>query len=131
MGDLSEHFDRREFACKGKNCCSHTSVPNEGLVAALEDFRAIVGGKRIVPSSAFRCLKHNRREGSKDSSQHVWGRAVDIHTLDRMTVEEMAAAAEQVSAFRDGGIGLYDWGIHVDVRPDGPKRWDYRGAGAA
>lgn len=130
MGDLSLNFSRREFACKGVGCCSHTSVPDARLVEALEAYRAIVE-RPISPRSAFRCVKHNRRIGSKDSSQHVWGRAVDIHALAGMTVEEMAAAAERVPAFRDGGIGLYDWGIHVDVRPmEGPKRWDYRSEAA-
>lgn len=128
MGDLSEYFSRREFACKGWWCCAHTSVPDDRLVEALEDYRALVG-VRIAPSSAFRCLRHNRRVGSKDSSEHVWGRAVDIHTLAGMTVDEMAAAAEEVEAFRAGGIGLYDWGIHVDVRPRGPARWDRRTSG--
>jgi uncharacterized protein YcbK (DUF882 family) len=26
----------------------------------------------------------------------------------------------------DGGIGLYDWGIHIDVGVGGPRRWDNR-----
>lgn len=129
MGDLSEHFSRGEFACQGEDCCSRTSVVDERLVAALEDLRALVG-QPIVPHSAFRCLTHNRRERSEDRSQHVWGRAVDIHTLDGMTVAEMAAAAERVPAFGDGGMGLYDWGVHLDVRRGRyPTRWDRRGGG--
>lgn len=128
MGDLSEHFSRREFACQGEDCCSHTAVVDERLVAALEDFRAIVG-QPIAPHSAFRCLTHNRRERSEDRSQHVWGRAVDIHILAGTTVDAMAAAAEEVDAFKAGAIGLYDWGIHVDVRPNGPVRWNRRTPG--
>lgn len=130
MGDLSDHFDLEEYACQGEDCCSHTAAPDERLVEAFEQFRVIVG-RPVVLSSAFRCLTHNRRIGSKDSSEHVKGRAGDVETLDGMTVEEQAAAAEKVPAFRDGGIGLYDWGTHLDVRRGRyPARWDYRSSAA-
>ena len=36
---------------------------------------------------------------------------------------DLAAVARAIEEFSRGGIGIYPWGIHVDVRPDGPSRW--------
>jgi uncharacterized protein YcbK (DUF882 family) len=125
MGDLSEHFSRREFACHGTDCCGGTAAVDSRLIEALEAFRVAVN-RPVLINSGFRCLRHNRIVGSTDSSQHPRGRAADISLIDDMTINEMAALAEEISAFRYGGIGTYDFFIHVDVRTDSPARWDER-----
>ena len=125
MGDLSEHFSRVEFACHGTDCCGGTAAVDSRLVEALEAFRVAVN-EPVLINSGFRCLRHNRIVGSTDSSQHPRGHAADVGLLDDMTIDEMAAIAESIPAFRDGGIGTYDFFIHLDMRPDGPARWDER-----
>ena len=35
-------------------------------------------GKPFTPSSGYRCLELNRKLGSRDTSQHTLGQAVDI-----------------------------------------------------
>lgn len=123
MGDLSKHFSAHEFACKGENCCSGTAAIDCNLVIALEHLRRIVGQPLIV-NSGFRCLTYNRDIGSKDTSQHPLGRAVDVRPPEGWTSEMLKNSANEVAALRLGGIGLYDTFIHVDVRLDGPARWD-------
>ena len=39
MGDLSRNFDRSEFACRGDNCCGHSSPIDPDLIAALQLLR--------------------------------------------------------------------------------------------
>lgn len=90
----------------------------------LEYLRELIG-KPIIITSACRCEKHNRRVGGaqpdpkkkKFGSQHLYGTAADIR-VPGMTVEQLARAAEQVRAFRTGGIGRYPRKgfVHVDVR---------------
>ncbi len=81
--NLTEHFtleelthtDHREFE----------NVPNEAelenlnrLAKFLEDVKTALGGKPVMVNSAFRSKQVNDAVGSKDSSQHRIGCAVDI-----------------------------------------------------
>ena len=121
MGDLSEHFSRKEFACK---CGCGFDKPVPELVEKLEKFRELCGGKPVNINSGCRCAKHNASPAVKGAknSQHVKGTAADVRKMPHLTIDEMAKFAEQ-AGFR--GIGKYNTFIHVDVRPT-PARWDYR-----
>lgn len=122
MGDLSKHFSKSEFACKC-GCGFDTPVPE--LVTKLEKFRELCGNKPVHINSACRCAKHNASKpvGGAKNSQHVKGTAADVKLIPGLSVDKMAALAEQAGF---DGIGKYGWGVHVDVR--GFKaRWDYRG----
>ena len=44
----------------------------------LEEVRKLLGDKPILISSGYRCIDLNRLLGSKDTSQHVRGEAVDF-----------------------------------------------------
>jgi uncharacterized protein YcbK (DUF882 family) len=126
MGDLSEHFDRSEFACRGSGCCGGSAPVLSELIAALEEFRAEVGWPLVI-LSGFRCRRHNARvPGSSGESLHCLGAAADVARVEGMSVDAVAAAAARCSRIWSGGIGLYDWGVHVDVGVGGPRRWDNR-----
>lgn len=125
MGDLSPHFSRSEFACHGTDCCGGSAPIDSRLIEALEAFRIAVD-QPVLVTSGFRCIRHNRTVGSTDSSQHPRGYAADISLLPDKSIDEMVEIAEQIEAFRDGGIGKYEFFIHLDVRMDGPNRWDNR-----
>ncbi|PXF60098.1 MAG: peptidase M15 [Deltaproteobacteria bacterium] len=118
MGDLSKNFSRHEFACR---CCGRTKI-NQRLVDALQELRDLTG-EPVRISSGYRCPEHNQAIGGATRSQHLLGTAADIVVIG-MTPAEMYRLAEDVEAFRNGGIGVYpDKGfIHVDVR-DGRARW--------
>ena len=118
MEDLSKNFSRHEFACR---CCGRAEI-NQRLVDALQELRDLAGlPVRVI--SGYRCPEHNRAIGGATRSQHLLGTAADI-VVRGMTPAEMYRLAEDVQAFRNGGIGVYpDKGfIHVDVR-DGRARW--------
>lgn len=121
MGDLTKNFNRAEFACKGQNCCGNSAPVSVRLVHAIQALRDKLGVPLTI-NSGFRCVKHNKAVGGAASSQHLYGTAADIKAKG-ITPAELFGIAEQLGLF--DGIGLYDWGIHVDVR--GVKaRWDYR-----
>lgn len=131
MGDLSKNFSRREFKCKGMDCCGGSAPVDGRLVIALEELRTKVGNKEVHINSGYRCLVWNRvpmnegGPGSNDNSQHPKGYAADIRRIPGMSIDEMAAIAEEIEAFRRGGIGRYHTFIHLDVRK-GRTRWDER-----
>lgn len=121
MGDISEHFNRKEFACRGTGCCGHSAPVDSRLVEALEELRGLIGYP-VHLNSGFRCRVHNTRIGGSKTSQHMNGYAADLRCTGT-SVEEMATLAEMVPAFAEGGIGGYETFLHVDVRTDGPARW--------
>jgi len=117
---LSEHFTAHELSCP---CCG-LLVACPRLVAALEELREKCGGQPITVLSGTRCPEWNRTVGGASKSQHLSGRAADI-VVQGLHPVEVAAKAEQVTAFSHGGIGVYPnrGFVHVDVRM-GVARWD-------
>lgn len=128
MGDLSKHFSRSEFACKGVDCCGGVAPISERLIAALEALRELAclefpdAPVAFFVASGFRCLKHNRTLGSRDSSLHTLGMAADIQPHG-LYPHHLALLAEQIPDFAAGGIGVYPTFVHLDVRTGGPARW--------
>ena len=112
MGDLSKNFSKAEFAC---SCCGQVHV-EPTLVAGLQALRERIG-KPIHITSGYRCPKHNAAVGGVPKSQHLLGKAADIH-VDGMSPAELYHQAAAIPAFHDGGIGLYpdQHFVHVDVR---------------
>lgn len=125
MGDLSKNFSRHEFACKGQRCCCGTAAVDSRLIDALQLFRDKMGVSLHV-NSGFRCNTHNGNIGSSSTSQHPKGTAADISIPEGFTADQMEQIAETIGAFQHGGIGKYNSFVHLDVRKDGPARWDYR-----
>lgn len=116
MGDLSEHFDRSEFACK---CgCGFDTVDHE-LILVLEDLRRHFGAPVSV-TSGCRCMEHNAAVGGAARSRHVTGKAADVVVR--------GIAAREVYQYLTNkydwqyGIGAYNGRTHIDVRSD-VARW--------
>ncbi len=117
MGDLSAHFSKSEFAC---HCCGELKI-EEGLIAGLEQLRALAG-KEIVVHDGYRCPAHNQKVGGVPNSEHTRGMAADI-AIPGLSLQEMYDLALQVPTFCSGGIGVYDGDfLHLDNRPH-PARW--------
>lgn len=96
--------------------------------------------------SGYRCPKHNKEVGGEKNSQHLYSRAADIHIdgVDIIKEEQdkfgihteqlqrvrrlsrsmpfrispivLAHYASEIEFFYKGGIGVYSWGCHLDIR---------------
>lgn len=110
---LSPNFRRSELACP---CCGKCELDPD-LVPALQEARDRINAP-IHVTSGYRCGQHNRRVGGTRHSQHLQGKAADVWFEGGFTVDEMYDILNTVSAFRDGGLGVYpDRGfVHADVR---------------
>lgn len=155
MGDLSLRLSRHEFACRCGNCkrtpVDTSLIPalegaaNYFLILPREDDRKVVRVK-IHINSGYRCRVHDtyikkeaaEKEGrkyidKKSNSTHLYGMAAD-HTMEyvfstgkkrKISDDAIADYYEKKYANRYG-IGRYKGRTHLDVRDDGPARWDNR-----
>ena len=115
--DEIEFFDREEFCCQcgGKYCNGFPVEPEEKLVRIVDEIRRRLGVPvQIVTAggSGVRCPTHNANVGGVKNSEHLYGRAADLHAPVSLAV--LKQVAEDVLD-GTGGLGLYDWGIHVDT----------------
>jgi len=125
MGDLTEHFSWREFACH-----DGTPVPDElkanvrRLAEALEVIRAACGGVAITIVSGYRTPAYNKVCNAAGHSQHMLAKAADIRVAG-MPPEAVRQVILRLIAGRQipqGGVGLYfppkhdpGW-VHYDLR---------------
>jgi uncharacterized protein YcbK (DUF882 family) len=89
--------------------------PEEELVLVCNEIRRRLGVPvSIVDSggSGVRCLEHNAAVGGVRNSNHLYGKAADLHS--KKSPQEMASVAESVMG-ATGEIGIYSWGIHIAV----------------
>lgn len=121
MGDLSEHFNRSEFACK---CgCGLDDVSSE-LVFRLERLRSFLR-RPVVVNSGVRCAMYNAKVGGKPDSAHLTGEAADIACSDSHTRWEMKRIVYTWTLFNRIGNG--DSFMHLDVSKELPQEveWNY------
>jgi len=111
MGDLSQHFDRSEFACKCD--CGQVTVDHE-LIVVLEWLR-VKTGARITVTSGNRCKAHNKAIGGANASKHLYSIAADIKVegyspalIHRLLDEKFP---------HKYGLKAYKSWTHIDVRP--------------
>lgn len=115
--DNSEFFDREEFRCQcgGKYCDGFPVEPEQELVRVCNEIRRRLGVPVSIVDgggSGVRCPRHNASVGGVGNSNHLYGRAADLHSSK--SPQEMARVAEEVLG-HTGEIGIYSWGIHVGV----------------
>ena len=122
--NLTEHFtleelthtDHREFE----------NVPNEAelenlnrLAKFLEDVKTALGGKPVMVNSAFRSKQVNDAVGSKDTSQHRIGCAVDIR-VPGLTPDQVVRTIIAAGLPYDQVIREFDRWTHVSI-PNTPE----------
>jgi uncharacterized protein YcbK (DUF882 family) len=112
----AKNFTRSEFACR---CGCGADAVDAELLQVLQDLRNHFG-KPISIHCGIRCPPHNAREGGKPDSLHLVGKAADFHIegVDHQLVHGYLNAMYPDTY----GIGLYSWGIHLDVRT-AKARW--------
>lgn len=121
MGNLSKNFSKSEFAC---SCGCGFDVPDLHLVTILQKIRDDLGTSMRI-TSGCRCKEYNRKIGSKDTSQHVKGKAVDISCYDSHARYRLITTALKHGITR---IGVRKDFLHLDIGDeDAPQQviWMY------
>ena len=89
------------------------------LAEFLEDVKEALGGKPIMVNSAFRNKQVNDAVGSKDTSQHRTGCAVDIR-VPQLTPDEVVKTIIASGLPYDQVIREFDRWTHVSI-PNTPE----------
>ena len=124
------HFSAKELLYKGAD---HSDPDKDGYglntdpppelwpyiiktVKVLEWLRRDIG-EAIFITSAYRAPEYNKVVGGSIDSQHMRFCACDIHASSK-SPEILYHRLKWARANRvfSGGLGLYDWGVHVDTR---------------
>jgi len=124
---ITGHFNLDEFACK-----DGTGVPEDfqgytmALATCLERIRQEFNTP-IQVISGYRTPEYNRKCGGSKNSQHLIGKAADIH-IAGVTVADLAGTIERLieeGAIIQGGIGTYpkQGFVHYDIRGN-RARWN-------
>lgn len=121
MDMLTENFSADEFKCRCRRADCPRPEMNDDFMDLLQRVRD-AWGKPMVITSGARCLCYNTIVGGSPNSQHLLGKAADIH-LDRP--EDINALADVAEKLGMGGIGRGVIGLlHLDSGAPG-RRWTY------
>ena len=125
--NLTEHFTLDELTSSEtaeRNGWDNT--PNEAelanlkrLALFLEDIKTALGGKPIMVSSGYRGKQVNDAVGSKDSSQHRTGCAVDFR-VPQLTPDQVVKAIVASGLPYDQVIREFDRWTHLSI-PNTPE----------
>ena len=132
----SAHLSWDELACKDR---LRTPYPLDwrldramALADLFERIRTGCGNVPIVVLSAYRTPAYNAKVGGAPKSQHLQGRALDLYPPVGFTPETFHQRIRDLDLPVLRGLGLYKWGVHVDIRPTAALvTWDLRGPNPA
>ena len=116
---LTEHFSLEELTHTDHR--EYDNTPNDAelenlkrLAEFLEEVKQTLGGRPIMVNSAFRSKQVNDAVGSKDSSQHRIGCAVDIR-VPELTPDQVVKSVIASSLKYDQVIREFDRWTHLSI----------------
>lgn len=114
MGDLSENFSHKDFACRCPACKGEYRV-HLGLVGILETIAAHFK-KRPKIISGFFCEAYGETLKREKPSYHSKGKAVNV-SIEGIAAAELFKFAETIEGIN--GLGFYpeEKMVHLDTRP--------------
>jgi hypothetical protein len=117
--NLTEHFTLEELTHTDHR--QYDNTPNDKelenlkrLAEFLEEVKAALGGRPVMVNSAFRSKQVNDAVGSKDTSQHRIGCAVDIR-VPKLTPDEVVRIIISAGLPYDQVIREFNSWTHVSI----------------
>ena len=113
------YFTRAECRCKcgGRYCNGYPAEMSEETMRLADEIRRRAGVPLNV-NSGVRCKQHNADVGGVWNSLHLTGQAIDLAPIGgNISVAKLQEIAKEVMAEKlpgRGGLGTYQWGVHID-----------------
>jgi uncharacterized protein YcbK (DUF882 family) len=120
---MDNYFTKKELSCR---CGCGWNNFHETLLLVLNSIRKKIK-RPLFLSSACRCPDHNAEIGSKETSSHLKGLAVDIKVSNSSERDEILREIYQYVAPYVLRVGIGKDFIHIDIDPDKTKNvtWLY------
>lgn len=119
MSGPTKNLTWDELKCNDGTPYPHEWIKNGRvykLARAFEQIRTLCGSHPIHIYSAYRTSEWNKKVGGAPKSQHMYGRALDLHHTT-LTNEEFHRLIKAYAVdFGIGGVGLYKRFVHIDIR---------------
>ncbi len=125
MPDISEHFSKRDFACRCGICRNELKV-SLTLVGVLELIRMHFN-KRLDIMVGHHCEEENARLGGVKKSYHVLGKAARF-TVQDIPAEEVFRFAERIPQVQGLGLDPLKKQVYLDIRDKAPAKWVWEGS---
>ena len=118
---LSPHFNAQEFRCKcGK---AHDFQIDDDLITKLETLYSTLNCSKIIVTSGFRCVAHDKSVGGGGTGQHTLGKAADICCYgqdgQQISSKTVCCKAQDTGFTGIANITAAYIYTHVDVRSGG------------
>ena len=122
---LTDNFAKWEFESKDGSLMPTRVLENiQELSKNLQVVRDYLSEKyqtnvRIKILSGYRSEFHNQKVGGRSRSQHLKGKASDIHAYGVVSNKELFETIDMLmreGCIKKGGLSLYSWGVHYDIR---------------
>jgi uncharacterized protein YcbK (DUF882 family) len=115
MPKATEHFSFEEIQC---HCGCGQAIINAALLEMAEALRAYLG-QPMITHCINRCVAHNAAVGGEKNSYHIKGWAMDFHCagISMKELHEKCIGLWKSRSILTGGLGIYEWGIHIDSGP--------------
>lgn len=122
MGNLSENFNKEQFACNCGQCNKEFRI-SLTLIGILEDLAAV---KKIplTIKKGYVCGSTQDQADIVKKNYHALGKAVDISTAPDKLIETFRYL-ETFPEITGLGINLKENFIHIDLRDKEPIKWIY------
>ena len=118
---LSPHFNAREFRCKCDK--EHDFQIDDDLITKLETLYAVLNCSKIIVTSGFRCVAHDKSVGGSGTGQHTLGKAADICCYGQdgqpISSKTVCCKAQDTGFTGIANITAAYIYTHVDVRSGG------------
>ena len=115
---LSPHFNAKEFKCKCGGM--HDFQLNTELVDKLEKLYTALNCSKIIVTSGFRCVTHDKTVGGSGTGQHTKGNAADICCYGQdgqpISSKTVCCKAQDIGFTGIANINTSYQYTHVDVR---------------
>jgi len=122
MGNLSEHFNNGDFACKCQKCKGKGEFRfHLGLIGALE-LIAVNFKKTPHIILGYRCEDECERLGISRKNYHALGKAANFR-IDGIAPAEIYKFALSIEELHGIGLNIADNFVHVDTRKTVREEW--------
>ena len=121
---LTENFSLHEFKCRDGSVVPEELMDNvKELAENLQVLRDFIG-KPITVISGYRSPSYNKKIDGARRSQHLLAKAGDLIVKDMSPDEVKEAIVHLIKEgkMKKGGVGLYTYFTHYDVRGFN-RRW--------